>query len=692
MAGVSRGAVSNWRKRADDFPEPMGGTRAKPLFSREAVTAWLRTREYEITPDSGEAHVWSALNEMRGLIPVEDMAQFVLSLACARKLSKESSSKVSPWLRIRQAAKAEGFRGVATVRDDVAADDPRWEQLVWLSALILKTPGPTSHRVIDAFDDVDVDNLDVVVDYALNRIANAQIKAGLEYGFVGSRTSTLLGNLAAAAPLKVLYDPACGLASALVASIDSGGKPSRVIGHDINADALRMAAQRCYLRGIAIELTQTNVLVDDAEPQLRADVIVLEPPFGLRWDAPDGLFDTRWEFGTPPRSSADLAWIQHAIAHLNDEGRAYVITPMGTLFRGGQDKAIRTELVRRGCVEAVVGLPGKLLPHVSIPLVVWVLSRPGATKDPDEVLFVDGSETTDPEDKVAGWLRLPFPEGPDAPPSRSVPIRDVLAAEADLTPQRWIEAPMRDPQEVAKAYVDGWRAMNTSLAHVQGAHGSLQVVSRVPAARVLTVGELIDQGVLDMRLGRPRGKDKPLPTELAERVVAASDVRDGTLTDFDDSVETLEENPDLTWPGDVLVTTMNKIRAHFDETGGHLPSTGVYRLRITNRDQLAPEYLALVLTGSWNERFQAGSTIQRASIRSLEVPLVPKKDQVDLRLAVLATELVADNARSLASHAQAVADALLDAVRYKAPVDLGTAATVGALRQEVTKSTDEGRK
>ena len=29
MAGVSRAAVSNWRKRNDDFPDPVGGTPAK---------------------------------------------------------------------------------------------------------------------------------------------------------------------------------------------------------------------------------------------------------------------------------------------------------------------------------------------------------------------------------------------------------------------------------------------------------------------------------------------------------------------------------------------------------------------------------------------------------------------------------------------------------------------------------------
>jgi hypothetical protein len=32
LAEVGRAAVSNWRRRFDDFPEPSGGTAASPMF------------------------------------------------------------------------------------------------------------------------------------------------------------------------------------------------------------------------------------------------------------------------------------------------------------------------------------------------------------------------------------------------------------------------------------------------------------------------------------------------------------------------------------------------------------------------------------------------------------------------------------------------------------------------------------
>lgn len=170
-------------------------------------------------------------------------------------------------------------------------------------------------------------------------------------------------------------------------------------------------------------------------------------------------------------------------------------------------------------------------------------------------------------------------------------------------------------------------------------------------------------------LGRPKERYEDLPEELRERIATASDVRDGTLNE--NGVDTEYENyPELTWEGDVLVTTMNTVRARIDEVGGHLPATGVYRLRVRDHEVLSPAFLAIALTGSWNERFQG--TIQRAPIKDLEVPLVLKSEQQNLQLAVLSIQLLHEQAAHLAEEANTVATALLDAVRYNAPLTIST--------------------
>ncbi len=42
LVDVGRAAVSNWRRRHEDFPQPVGGTASSPLFSLNQVEDWLR--------------------------------------------------------------------------------------------------------------------------------------------------------------------------------------------------------------------------------------------------------------------------------------------------------------------------------------------------------------------------------------------------------------------------------------------------------------------------------------------------------------------------------------------------------------------------------------------------------------------------------------------------------------------------
>ncbi len=42
IAGVGRAAVSNWRRRHENFPVPVGGTDTSPQFSLSEVELWLQ--------------------------------------------------------------------------------------------------------------------------------------------------------------------------------------------------------------------------------------------------------------------------------------------------------------------------------------------------------------------------------------------------------------------------------------------------------------------------------------------------------------------------------------------------------------------------------------------------------------------------------------------------------------------------
>src|SRR5690242_5978789 len=65
LADVGRAAVSNWRRRYEDFPQPVGGTASSPLFSLPEVEAWLRRngKSYEVSLGD---RVWQQLRGAAG--------------------------------------------------------------------------------------------------------------------------------------------------------------------------------------------------------------------------------------------------------------------------------------------------------------------------------------------------------------------------------------------------------------------------------------------------------------------------------------------------------------------------------------------------------------------------------------------------------------------------------------------------
>lgn len=82
LAGVTRGTVSNWRRRHDDFPEPVGGTDASPAYDRAEVEDWLAARGAlpELPPLE---RLWRAVTDAAG---EEDLGRVIGHSAAALTL------------------------------------------------------------------------------------------------------------------------------------------------------------------------------------------------------------------------------------------------------------------------------------------------------------------------------------------------------------------------------------------------------------------------------------------------------------------------------------------------------------------------------------------------------------------------------------------------------------------------------
>jgi type I restriction enzyme M protein len=117
-------------------------------------------------------------------------------------------------------------------------------------------------------------------------------------------------------------------------------------------------------------------------------------PSGVELREPDpyGRFDRT----TYERPSPENAYIQHALASLDDEGRAVLLVTPGFLYRQGQAERLRRKLLQQRLVKAVIGLPPKMYwPQTAIEAALVVLDRGHASGETDRgVTFVDAAQIT----------------------------------------------------------------------------------------------------------------------------------------------------------------------------------------------------------------------------------------------------------------------------------------------------------
>ncbi|WP_241778313.1 N-6 DNA methylase [Streptomyces sp. CNQ431] len=435
LAGVTRAAVSNWRRRRSDFPAPVGGTSASPLFSLAEVRQWLEGQR-EGREVSAEVRLWQALRGTYG----EEMVKAL-------------------------AAVGEHLRGDA----DELTDQTAREAVAGLVAD--RTGGPTE-----------------VMDGLVARLLESTARAALD----GASTLRLARAVRefAGETSGTVFDPACGIGSLLVA-VGGGAVQSR-LGQDTHADATRVARARAALAttGAAgpVQVVAGDSLRADAFPDLRADLVVCEPPTAVAdWGREQLLIDPRWEAGVPSRGESELAWLQHCYHHTAHGGRAVVVLPASVAHRRS-GRRIRAELVRRGCVAAVVALPPGLAASHALPLHLWLLSRPSVPGRATGTLRMVDLSANSPD---GPWEPQPHQEA-------EVPLIDLLNNEVDLTPGRYVREPEPDyAVEYAKLREDldtrlsRLRALLPELPPCDGADG---LDDGVPVA----VSDLLAAGLVSL--------------------------------------------------------------------------------------------------------------------------------------------------------------------------------------------------
>ncbi|GAB2798365.1 N-6 DNA methylase [Streptomyces chlorus] len=386
MAGVTRAAVSNWRRRYDDFPAAAGGAANSPLYALAEVQEWLdkQRKGQEVSP---EVELWQAMRTAYG----EQMVAGLAEVASVLAGESEQGLPDDVATRVQELARTEAPVDLVKALTERFID----------SARRAGSDQVTSERVVRA-----------MCHFAPELQADATV-----------------------------FDPACGIGVLLLSVASEAGM--RCCGQETDADSARFAQLRADLLGRSgVRIAAGDSLRADQWPDLKADLVVCDPPTGVtEWGREELLLDSRWELGTPSKAEGELAWLQHAYAHTAPGGQVLMVMPASVAYRKA-GRRIRAELVRRGIVRQVVALPPGTATSHALPVHLWCLRRPenaGAADTNQTVRMVDLTG-----DSPDGSLE-PRPDQ-----VADVPLIELLDETVDLTPGNHLRSRHRDyPGEYA---------------------------------------------------------------------------------------------------------------------------------------------------------------------------------------------------------------------------------------------------
>tara|TARA_R110002020_G_scaffold3495_1_gene15506 strand:- start:10651 stop:12294 length:1644 start_codon:yes stop_codon:yes gene_type:complete len=254
----------------------------------------------------------------------------------------------------------------------------------------------------------DSDILGRVYEYYIGKFAIAEGSGAGQFFTPGSIVRLLVEMIE---PYEgKIFDAACGSGGMFVQSLKflqaHGGdkKNISIYGQERYDGTLRLCKMNLALRDLSFDVRLGDSLLQDKFPDLKADFIIVNPPFNVsQWhpeDLPENdprLFGPKEEFATD--GNANYMWMQTFWSHLSNKGTAAVVMANGAMTSNNRgEKNVRQFMVDNNMVDCIVRLPDKLFLTTGIPACIFILSKNRDGKDglhrkrTGEILFIDTSK------------------------------------------------------------------------------------------------------------------------------------------------------------------------------------------------------------------------------------------------------------------------------------------------------------
>lgn len=212
--------------------------------------------------------------------------------------------------------------------------------------------------------------------------------------------ASIIGIAGAATTARTtVYDPTCGSGSLLLKVGEAASTKVTLYGQEKDVATQGLARMNMVLHNYpTAEIEGGNTLTAPHFKQGEAlqtfDYVVANPPFSDKsWntglDPANDAFD-RFALGIPPDKNGDYAYLLHIAASLKPTGKGACILPHGVLFRGNGEADIRRQLIQRGYIKGIIGLPANLFYGTGIPACIVVLDKENAAAR-QGIFMVDAS-------------------------------------------------------------------------------------------------------------------------------------------------------------------------------------------------------------------------------------------------------------------------------------------------------------
>ena len=186
-----------------------------------------------------------------------------------------------------------------------------------------------------------------------------------------------------------LYDLTNGSGSLLIKAADESEMGVTIYGQEIDNATYALARMNMILHGhTTAEIWHDNTLskphFTNPDGTLKTfDFAVANPPFSNKawsngFDPVNDIYERFKGYGIPPAKNGDYAFLLHMIRSLKSKGKGAIILPHGVLFRGNAEAEIRKNIIRKGFIKGIIGLPANLFYGTGIPACIIVLDKESA--------------------------------------------------------------------------------------------------------------------------------------------------------------------------------------------------------------------------------------------------------------------------------------------------------------------------